>query len=691
MGFGKLVSNAAKAAVNAAKKYASGHNNNSSSSGSSEGSRGNSGYFDKNKDYAAAISSTADATEKARLAAERQNKLDWMNTTGQNKNGYSNSIYNNQAASSFGNTSGSGSNLDLNKIKKDALQSSFKNNLTAIGQNSQLYSAAAPRDQAMGMAEKQGYSDQLKKLGVIPFQKDARYYNNRLEDQTSETEGAYSGDTSLSLPDLSLLRQYQSVYNDAKAKGDNTGMDAAHQMAEKLRDNYRYYPTKDSNGYGLGQNDIGFIRDMTARVDDLGNRYVDQYNRNSVTTNAYDANGILSYTHTGGDINAHNARVAEQIARTNSNLAAQGKENNTFSVRLSDPNDLSLSNEALRSQYDSNGSLMNYSGDYYRPQAVQGTKDTSLGGYNDIASYLEQARNAQLKQSLAQLEQEKSQNNLNYDEIARQAYIANRQSQVNLPQQLSAMGISGGASESAQLALAASYENNLNSNEQTRQQMIQQLSNSALQAKLQADSDIGGYYADAQQSALAAYQQQQAQQQSNNQWLQQFEYQKQQDTIDQAWQQKQYDNSLSQYQDSLSQYQDSMKQYQLEMALKLGDYSKLTAAGYNTSALSQTANSGTRSGTKSYSSGGGSTKKGTVTDESTAKATVSAATKKLMALYNEAFIREKTTAKNPTIQNVANTVIQNNFEQKVKTLINSGAITKQDYERFVKNMNALQN
>ena len=347
-------------------------------------------------------------------------------------------------------------------------------------------------------------------------------------------------------------------------------------MAEKLRDNYRYYPTKNSNGYGLGENDIGFIRDMTARVDDLGNRYVDQYNRNSVTTNAYDANGNLSYTHTGGNINAHKARVAGQIANTNNILAAQGKENNTFAVRLSDPKDLNLSNDALRSQYSMGGELMNYSGDYYTPQATQGAVSTGLEGYESIANYLEQARNARLQQSLAQLEQEKSQSNLNFDEIARQAYIANRQSQMNLPQQLAAMGISGGASETAQLGLATTYQNNLNSNEQARQQMVQQMANSALQARLQADSDIGGYYADAQQSALAAYQQQQAQQQAYDQWAKQFNYQQRQDSLDREWQQTQLNNSNKQYQDSLNQYG-------LEMALQLGDYSKLAAAGYDTS------------------------------------------------------------------------------------------------------------
>ncbi len=612
MALSKFVSSIVSAATNAAKKYASNSSKNSSSSGSSGGSS-SSGYFDKNKDYAAAISSATDAAQKAKLVAERQNKLDWMNATGQNTNGYSNSIYSGKTSSSFGNptTAGNGSGVDMNKIKQDALNSSLQSNLKAMEQNSQLYSSANPQEQAQLVAQNQEYADQLKKLGVVPFQKDGKYYYSKLNDQTEETEGTYSGDSSLSLPDVALLRQYQSVYNDAKAKGDTVGMEAAHQMAEKLRDNYRYYPTKNSNGYGLGQNDIGFIRDMTVRVDDLGNRYVDEYNKNTVTTKAYDASGNLLYTTGSGNIDAHNARVAEQINRTNSNLAAQGKTNNTYAVRISDPNDLSMSNDALRSQYGMSGGLMNYSGDYYNPQTTaQATLSTGLGGYESIASYLEEARNAQLQASLAQLEQEKSQNNLNYDEIARQAYIASRQSQMNLPQQLAAMGISGGASETAQLGLATNYQNNLNSNEQARQQMVQQMASSALQAKLQADSDISGYYADAQQSALAAYQQQQAQQQSYDQWLQQFNYQQQQDSLDREWQQTQLNNSNK-------QYQDSLKQYELEMALQLGDYSKLKAAGYDTSALTQAENSGTRS----YS-GGGSTSKKTVSEESTSKTSI---------------------------------------------------------------------
>lgn len=51
------------------------------------------GGFDKNKDYAAAIKNEKDPGKRNQLISERQNKLNWMNSTGRNKGGYTNSIY----------------------------------------------------------------------------------------------------------------------------------------------------------------------------------------------------------------------------------------------------------------------------------------------------------------------------------------------------------------------------------------------------------------------------------------------------------------------------------------------------------------------------------------------------------------------------------------------------------------------
>lgn len=78
-------------------------------------------------------------------------------------------------------------------------------------------------------------------------------------------------------------------------------MTAAHRAAEKLRDNYRYYPLANSNGYGLGENEIGWVRDLVVRGDELGNKIVDQYNRGTVTTTTYDKDGNFVNRYTGGE------------------------------------------------------------------------------------------------------------------------------------------------------------------------------------------------------------------------------------------------------------------------------------------------------------------------------------------------------------------------------------------------------
>ena len=66
------------------------------------------GTFDKNKDYAAAIKNETDPIKRQQLEAERQNKINWLNATGQNKWGATNSIY----GSSGNSYNGYGANRD---------------------------------------------------------------------------------------------------------------------------------------------------------------------------------------------------------------------------------------------------------------------------------------------------------------------------------------------------------------------------------------------------------------------------------------------------------------------------------------------------------------------------------------------------------------------------------------------------
>lgn len=128
------------------------------------------------------------------------------------------------------------------------------------------------------------------------------------------------------------------------------------------------------------------------------------------------------------------------------------------------------------------------------------------------------AVDAQLKALQAQLELQKGENNSYYDDIAAQAYVAKRQAEAAMPQRLAAYGISGGGSESAQLGLDTSYQNNINANELARQNMLQELDYQNILAQSQANSDKANIYAQAQKDAYNAFLQQQQWEQQQKQW-----------------------------------------------------------------------------------------------------------------------------------------------------------------------------
>lgn len=644
----------------------------------------NSGYFDANKDYAAAIAAERDPVKQAQLIQERQNKLNYLDATGQNNKGYTNSIYgsngNNAVVSSAPAAKGVYQNRDavLNNaaLGKAQMEAATNAALAAMQTNATMQANMATQNAAIISPE---YTQQaaLGTAAADPVQQmamQAHFARQKSNIDLAEIAGVYSGDESLSLPDQQILKQYQALWNQGKASGNQALMDAAHRKAEAIRDNYRYYPLANSNGYNLGENDIGFIRDMVVRGDELGNKYVDQYNGNSVTTIKYDKDGNFVNQHTGS-IAGHDARVAKEMAQTNARLAAQERDNNTFAVRVGDAADANLSVGELAVKYGNpnNGKGQALYSDvaaakriangqtgatelfgYFDPnmdyaaaidtetdptrraelmqerqnkinylnatgknpngytnaiygQVTQNTQnllpgtqqqgETLLSGtgtapfeyigmtrdeiqdtYGNIAEQLAAQRNAYLQQTQAQIQAAQDTAGTEFDDIARQAYIAKRQGEVALPQQLAALGVSGGGSETANLKLQTNYQNNLNSNEQARQQMLKDYALQNLQAQIQANSDIAGYYADAQQNALSAWQTEQANHNSWNQWMANYQLQQQQYQNELA--QQQYQNQLA-----AQQYQDELKQQQINLALQMGDYNKLAALGYDTTYL----------------------------------------------------------------------------------------------------------
>lgn len=71
-------------------------------------------------------------------------------------------------------------------------------------------------------------------------------------------------DASLSAADKAKIEQYKQQYNDAAARGDTAGMQAAHQAAENIRIQNGYYGGLDgsdyiSTGYGNGPQAVGSV------------------------------------------------------------------------------------------------------------------------------------------------------------------------------------------------------------------------------------------------------------------------------------------------------------------------------------------------------------------------------------------------------------------------------------------------
>lgn len=139
------------------------------------------------------------------------------------------------------------------------------------------------------------------------------------------------------------------------------------------------------------------------------------------------------------------------------------------------------------------------------------------GGSSAYKSYLNDARrsaidaqNARIQAALDQVAGQQTDINNSANDAAQQAYIAKEKMLMQNPQQLAALGISGGGSESALLGINTGYENNRNTIMQNRDKAIRENENQQNQIRATGDAslaDIDNNYA----TQLAQYAAQQAQ------------------------------------------------------------------------------------------------------------------------------------------------------------------------------------
>ena len=116
--------------------------------------------------------------------------------------------------------------------------------------------------------------------------------------------------------------------------------------------------------------------------------------------------------------------------------------------------------------------VMKYANLYQQQQAYNQAKDDTTAMVESyVAPYLQYLQNAQTESSAAlQNANEASKTAINaaYDDTARKYYQLYKTQNAKLPENLSLAGVTGGASESAQLNLLNTYANNLYNNESGR-------------------------------------------------------------------------------------------------------------------------------------------------------------------------------------------------------------------------------
>lgn len=492
------------------------------------------GGFDKNKDYAAAIKNEKDPGKRNQLISERQNKINWMNSTGQNKNGYSNSIYGSKYStiSEKGGSSGGGSrgggwggysepdyaaiaaqarreadmaatfaSMNAAKIGMDnaAMEAAMKNtNDTYSGfnkatvDNTRSESAINPaaytfrnfdpnRDYAAEIAKE---TDPAKRAQLKQERQNKLDWMNG----AGTNKGGYTNDIYKNDDDSASRSPYTQYYRDytqgwsldSLGKGSRADLNnRAYDIINAMRQNSAAYAAADKA-----------TRQQLAAENQA---YADQLNKLGIAVRQFAPGG--SWYYTGRHV-----------------MQGDLYESPTGYYKLYDvPEDYDMfvnNNEYADQLYASD------------PKTETGLMGEWGDWFMNAADMQASAVDAQYNALKAQLDLQKGENNSYYDDIAAQAYVAKRQAEAAMPQRLAAYGISGGGSESAQLGLDTSYQNNINANELARQNMLQQLDYQNILAQSQANSDKANIYAQAQKDAYNAYLQQQQweQQQEQAQW-----------------------------------------------------------------------------------------------------------------------------------------------------------------------------
>ena len=125
--------------------------------------------------------------------------------------------------------------------------------------------------------------------------------------------------------------------------------------------------------------------------------------------------------------------------------------------------------------------------------------------FSDASAQQEAAQRAAIEQAVNDLSGQKTGIVQSYDDLYKQLYLDRRRAEKNLPQQLAAMGISGGMSESSALGIQNNYANALLQGEQEKLNTLNDIDQAIANARLTGEIGIAQQAAQLAMDKLNAY------------------------------------------------------------------------------------------------------------------------------------------------------------------------------------------
>lgn len=159
--------------------------------------------------------------------------------------------------------------------------------------------------------------------------------------------------------------------------------------------------------------------------------------------------------------------------------------------------------------------------------------------YDDIQAQQQAAQQAAVDQAVNQLTGQKTGIEQSYDNLYRQLYLDRRRAEKNLPQQMAAMGITGGLAEGTALGIQTDYTDALRQGEIEKLATLNNIDQAIADARLTGDIGIAQQAAQLAMDKLATYGSLISQMQDQQNWANQFAWQKdQQNVANSQWQQQ---------------------------------------------------------------------------------------------------------------------------------------------------------